>query len=93
MSPISPYREDHFYLINKPSESCPFCDDDNIDHMDVVVVWLPSNESKRFTFEPLQVTGKLYVSEELEDIDGHAKSHFTLLVNDMSDIKKKSSRR
>ncbi|UMZ74581.1 hypothetical protein [Natranaerofaba carboxydovora] len=88
MSPISPFRENHFYLINTPSESCPFCEGEEVDYMDVMIVLLPQGEYLRFTFEPLRIKGVLEVNEETKSIDDHGESHFSISVSSMDHIEK-----
>ena len=88
MSPMSPYRESNFYLISTPSESCPFCEGEEVDYMDVMIVLLPQGEYFRFTFEPLRIKGVFEVNDEVKSIDDHGESHFTISVNSMDHIEK-----
>lgn len=86
MSPLSPFRENYFYLINTPSESCPFCAGEEVNHFDIIVVQLKDEENYRFTYSPIRVTGVLDVSFKMHDL--HAASYFRIQVNDVNNIER-----
>jgi len=70
MSPASPFRADYFYLIDVPSEVCPFCAGEEVDYDNVIQVYFPEERPFRFTYNKIKVIGDFEIGFKTDDA-GH----------------------
>lgn len=70
MSPASPFGDDYFYLIEVPSEVCPFCAGEEVDYDNVIMVYFPEDRPFNFTNIKIKVTGDFEVGFKTDDA-GH----------------------